>query len=205
MRPDGATHAGVHVNTTKVTTTMERRKFIIGTGALAAGGAAALGSGAFSSVEADRDISIEVADDSDAFLALEPHKGPNGAYAEETGDTGTIEFNFDGDADTYGGSGISDVAFWNFEDVFVIQNQGTQSVGVQLEFLDEDGERFNEGNPGLASVSGPVERAAEGGWYTLEEGHEVEVGFFFNLEKDELGDELEDLDTIVVHADADEA
>ena len=178
---------------------------MIGAGALATGSAAAIGSGAFTSVEADRDISVEVADDSDAFLALEVHDGPNGAYAEETGDPGTIEFNFDGDADTEGGSGISDEAFWNFEDVFVIQNQGTQPVGVQLEFLDDDGEQFIPGNPALASVSGPVERTAEGGWYTLDEGDSVDVGFFFNLQKDELGDQLEDLDTIVVHADADEA
>ncbi|MES3160231.1 MAG: DUF1102 domain-containing protein [Halorubrum sp.] len=182
---------------------MERRKFIIGAGALATGSAAAIGSGAFTSVQADRDISIEVADDDDAFLALQVNDGPNSAYAEETG--GTIEFNFDGDANTEGGSGISDEAFWNFEDVFAIQNQGTQSVGVQLEFLDEDGDQFMPGNPALASVSGPVERAAEGGWYTLNEGDDVDVGFFFNLQKDELGDQLEDLDTIVVHADADEA
>jgi len=184
---------------------MERRKFILGTGALAAGGAAAIGSGAFTKVEADRDIEVAVEDDADAFLRLASHSGPNGAYAEETGDPGTIEFNFDDDATGVAGSGLSDEAFYNFEDVFVIGNQGTQAVGVQLEFLDEDGNQFEPGNPALASVSGPVERTTEGGWYTLDKGDEVDVGFFFNLFGDELGDQLEGLDTIRVIADADEA
>ena len=49
---------------------MDRRKFVLGVGALAAGGAAAVGSGAFTSVEADRDVSVSVADDADALLAL---------------------------------------------------------------------------------------------------------------------------------------
>ena len=184
---------------------MERRKFVIGAGALATGSAAAVGTGAFSEVEANRDIEIEVEGDSDAFLTLEPHTGPNGAYAEETDEPGTIEFNFDGDADTEGGSGLSDEAFYNFEDVFVIRNQGTQPVGVQLEFLDEAGNQFEPGNPALASVSGPVERTAEGGWHTIDDGESEDVGFFFNLFGDELGETLEELDTIVVIADADEA
>ena len=164
-----------------------------------------MGTGAFTEVQANRDIEVTVEGDSDAFLALEPSSEPNGAYAEETGDPETIEFNFDGDADTDGGSGLSDEAFYNFEDVFVIQNQGTQPVGVQLEFLNENGDQFEPGNPGLASVSGPVERTTEGGWYTLDEGSEVDVGFFFNNNGEELGDQLEELDTIVVIADADEA
>ncbi len=51
---------------------MKRRKFLIGAGALAAGGAAALGSGAFTSVEADRDISVEVTGDNNALVRLTP-------------------------------------------------------------------------------------------------------------------------------------
>jgi len=184
---------------------MERRKFVVGLGSLAAGGAAVMGSGAFSEVQANRDIEVAVEDDADAFLKLEPHSGPNGASAEETGDPGTIEFNFDDTATGVGGNGLSDEAFYNFEDVFVIRNRGTQAVGVQLKFLADDGTPFVPGNPALASVSGPVERTTEGGWYTLNEGTEVDVGFFFNLSGDELGDQLEGLDTIVVIADAAEA
>lgn len=57
----------------KVKETMQRRKFVIGLGALAAGGAAATGTGAFSAALVnDRDANITVSGDSDALLALVP-------------------------------------------------------------------------------------------------------------------------------------
>ena len=51
---------------------MERRKFIIGAGALASGSAAAIGTGAFSVAETERNITAVAVDDSDALLALHP-------------------------------------------------------------------------------------------------------------------------------------
>lgn len=51
---------------------MKRRKFMIGLGATAAGGSALVGSGAFSSVKADRTIEVDTAADARAFLLLEP-------------------------------------------------------------------------------------------------------------------------------------
>lgn len=47
-----------------------RRSVLIGLGALTVGGGAVFGTGAFSSVEADRTATISVADDSSALLAL---------------------------------------------------------------------------------------------------------------------------------------
>ncbi len=50
---------------------MERRKFVIGLGALASGAAAATGTGAFSQMTTDgRDASIGVVNDSDGMIAL---------------------------------------------------------------------------------------------------------------------------------------
>jgi len=48
-----------------------RRKFIAGLGALATGSAAAMGTGAFSSVRAERTISVETAGDVNAYLGLD--------------------------------------------------------------------------------------------------------------------------------------
>ena len=67
---------------------MNRRRLLAAFGA-AAGASGILGTGAFTSVEADRSVSVEVADDADAFLAMERSNGPNGEFAETTGD-GTI-------------------------------------------------------------------------------------------------------------------
>lgn len=49
---------------------MRRRNVLIGLGATAAGGAAVFGSGAFTQLQADRDFTISVAGDGDAFLQL---------------------------------------------------------------------------------------------------------------------------------------
>jgi len=50
---------------------MDRRKFLIGAGSLAAGGAAATGSGAFTAMSADRDANISVVADDSGLLALD--------------------------------------------------------------------------------------------------------------------------------------
>ena len=56
---------------------MERRTFLIGAGGIALGGSALLGSGAFSRVESQRMVNIEVAPDPDAYLGLVPLETPN--------------------------------------------------------------------------------------------------------------------------------
>jgi hypothetical protein len=67
---------------------MNRRNVLIGLGTVAAGGGAALGTGAFSSVQADRQVSVETAGDASGFLTLEG----DGAYVEnDSSDTLTID------------------------------------------------------------------------------------------------------------------
>jgi hypothetical protein len=51
---------------------MERRKFMIGVGSLAAGGAAATGTGAFASQEATRSVKVEVQNDENGAIQLTP-------------------------------------------------------------------------------------------------------------------------------------
>jgi hypothetical protein len=51
---------------------MQRRKFLIGLGSLAAGGAAATGSGAFSAMSADRESNINVVSDDTGLVGLKP-------------------------------------------------------------------------------------------------------------------------------------
>jgi hypothetical protein len=118
---------------------MRRRKMLIGLGSLAAGGAAATGTGAFTSVTADRTITVNTANDNDAFLQLTPSDGENGAYAEQDG--GTLEIAFDGSNTDSGeptGNGINDNAKTIIRDVFDITNQGTQAVFVWIEGLGDD-------------------------------------------------------------------
>ncbi|MES3161236.1 MAG: DUF1102 domain-containing protein [Halorubrum sp.] len=111
---------------------MNRRKFTIGLASLAAGSAAAIGTGAFTSVEADRGITVDVASDAEAFLGLEPTDKPNGDYAEL--DDELLVLNFDGSAEDVGGKGFNPNSTTVVDDVFTATNQGTQDVGVSVEF-----------------------------------------------------------------------
>jgi len=114
---------------------MERRKFVIGLGSLAAGGAAATGTGAFSSVQANRDIDVEVAGDASAYLQL---KAPdnnleNGAYANGPNESGNqLTLTFDSSATSNSGSGINADAISRFDEVFKVINEGTQEVNLHI-------------------------------------------------------------------------
>ena len=153
-----ATHRGTAASrvANAVTTTMERRKFTIGLGALATGSAAAVGSGAFTSVTADRDLTVEVADDSDAYLRLESMEGPNANEYVNEGD-GILSIDIgaiDGDD---GGDGVNQNATTVIRDLFSIQNQGTQEVVVFADGFPEDDPRVSlfHDDDGVASVAGP--------------------------------------------------
>ena len=115
---------------------MERRKFIIGAGALTAGSAAALGTGAFSSVTAERDVVVDVADDSDALLAIE--ETPNSSntdYVTVDGDSGAfgIDVSSDNTQLDENPDGLNPDATTIIRSLVDITNQGTQPVLVWIE------------------------------------------------------------------------
>ena len=115
---------------------MQRRKLLATVGSLAAGSATAAGTGAFTSVEADRNVSVQVADDADAFLSMKPSPGPNGSYAAV--EDGQLALRLDGSDDTPAGDGVNDDAVTRIEDIFRIRNQGTQEVFVFVEEFGGD-------------------------------------------------------------------
>jgi hypothetical protein len=106
---------------------MQRRKFIAGLGSLAAAGAAAMGTGAFSSIRAERTINVDIAGDVQAYLGLD---ASTSEYAEQTGNT--LELQFDGSNSGQNGEGLNARADTTFGNVFRIENQGTNTIRVQL-------------------------------------------------------------------------
>lgn len=119
---------------------MKRRKFVIGLGALASGTAAAMGTGAFSSVSADRSVSVTLSSDANAYLGLAPSSSSeNGVYAEGAS-SGELSLAFDsladgeggGESTTGSGAGVNNDSHLVAHDVFRITNQGTQPVEVDL-------------------------------------------------------------------------
>jgi hypothetical protein len=72
-------------------------------GSLAVGGAAAIGTGAFSDVSANRTVSVKVAPDSDAYLTLKTDGNENAAYAD--GSSAQMTVDLDG-SDSQRGAGL---------------------------------------------------------------------------------------------------
>jgi hypothetical protein len=110
--------------------TVNRRTFLLGLGTAAGASGVVMGSGAFTSVEANRDVSVRVAADANAFLALRP-VGPNAAYTETT--DGTLGIDLTGENPTAaGGQGVNPDSITVFEDMFEVRNQGTREIEVEI-------------------------------------------------------------------------
>lgn len=107
------------------------------------------GTGAFDSLTAQRDASVQVTGDASGYLGLAPADGPNGAYASYR--NGQLRVSLNGALDANAsGSGVNPDAVTTVRDIFTITNQGTQPVAVWLTDESdavgfESGERSVEG------------------------------------------------------------
>ena len=109
---------------------MLTRKKLLGLIVLLSLAVAIPATGAFSSITADRGVSVAVENDSDAFLGLEPHDSANGGYADTVDDQLVLQF--DDSVEGIDGDGVNPEAITRFDDVFNVTNQGTQRVAVSV-------------------------------------------------------------------------
>ena len=121
---------------------MKRRNFLVGAGGSALGGSLLLGSGAFTSVEAQRNINIEVADDPNAYLGLDKcPDSPNSSYVTFDGKANTMMVDMSSDNPTKDaddnplGEGVNPHAITTFHNVFQICNHGKKPACV---WIDDD-------------------------------------------------------------------
>ena len=179
---------------------MERRKLLIGIGALGTGGAAAFGTEAFTSIEAERNVDVSVAGDSSAYLAFQALDSVNGNdyVTTESDDTISITLNGDGGA---GGSGVNQDAVTQIEDLFKVVNQGTQSTSVYFED-DSDAVTFRVTRSTDTSTNGSNGQSLEGADNSVEldVGEQVVVGLTIDTLNNDVNGDL--LDTVTVVADA---
>lgn len=114
------------------------------------GGAAAMG--AFSTVMADRDVTISVATDENALLGLRDGHPGSGLVEQETDGTLSIRF------DRHGGEGVNrdvtvtlgDAANPASTHAFLVDNDGNQPRTVDLEFQPAPG--FTDGDTGTRNA-----------------------------------------------------
>lgn len=178
--------------------TMQRRKFVIGLGALAAGGAAAAGTGAFTTAQADRNFNVEVADDADAYLSLEPADTENGdEYTDydDSYDPDVVEVNLDGDGGHSDGSGVNDNAITEIDDLLKVRNQASDDINISVDLA---------GSPDWSGGNvEPVEVWANGiddgtriddgeGDYQLGTGSSVNLGIKVDLLNNDYDDDSDD-------------
>ena len=126
---------------------MKRRKFLLATGAVGTAGAA-VGTGAFNTVSADRDVSVTVADDSEAYLVLDATDNETDLIDQDA----SGQFRIRLDDSVTSGEGVNPNAVTTIEEAFRIQYQGTETFdgsdpgvnaslfkqGSEVEDLDED-------------------------------------------------------------------
>ena len=109
---------------------LTRRNTIIGLGALAAGAGVIGGTGAFTAVEADRTMEVDVAGDDNALLQFTGASSIFDDDVEVDTDGGSVEI-FQLDA-----SDLNANARTTFADAFTVENTGEQN-DIQL-MIDED-------------------------------------------------------------------
>jgi hypothetical protein len=181
---------------------MNRRNFLAALGFTAAGGTTVIGTGAFTSVRAERQLDIRVAGDRSAFLALEPTAGPNGSYASTTGDD-LLALDLSGT--TAGGEGLGTDSVYRFDDVFRLSNQGTQPVYVWVTLSGRSGNlSLNGSDPDVYFYPNgdPTDRLRDGpdDVLYLGVGGSATVGVYVDTTGVAAGQTLEL--TATIHADA---
>lgn len=171
---------------------MNRRRFLAGVGGLAAAGGAALGTGAFTSVEAERSVSVTTADDDRAFLQLEPlvKDGIDGDSTRRSSSDGEVVL-FDvpgvGDGENSDAQGVGLDSIYEFHDLLMIVNQGTQPVQLYSTY---GGTALSD--LALVSDNGILRDDPP----TLDVGDSVDVGFLIDTHGSSVG-EFDETLTIV--------
>ena len=120
---------------------MNRRTLLKTLGVTSAGAAVVTGTGAFTSVEADRDVAVTVAEDATGYLAIDDTGNDNAEYVTDGNGEFGIDLSGSNNNISGNGTGVNTNAITVFEDLFEVQNQGTQAVDVEvtpLTFVDTD-------------------------------------------------------------------
>lgn len=143
---------------------MKRRTLMVGLGGLATSGAAVIGTGAFTSVEAERDINVDVVNDQESYITLEPvdadgegvaegrvSEAQDDAFALVGENTGRLELNLtalNADAETVI-TGVFRIANQGAKDdvsVYIEQDGSNEDV---LSFQAQDGTSLDGENNGV--------------------------------------------------------
>ena len=128
---------------------MNRRNVLIGLGAVAAGGGAVLGTGAFSQVEADRSVTINTTGDGSALLQLEVNDAQYNGLTDSGGSGTNGETTIGIQLDQ-----INDDAVTDFDGALTITNNGNNPVNLTVDDSGVGGVTITLGSSSLDASGG---------------------------------------------------
>jgi hypothetical protein len=170
---------------------MERRKFVIGLGALASGSAAAMGTGAFSAASMDRDANIDVVNDATGLIGLVPGDTD---LVYETQNPGELKIDFTSDN---GGEGVNVNSKYQVGAMFNVgnalevpgnsptsnpafevrnQSNSTQNLVIDYELTGDSGSWPSDNGSKLYFQARPIGGAEWGGYPIKDLTKTAEVG-----------------------------
>jgi hypothetical protein len=130
---------------------MERRKFLIGMGSLAAGGAAATGTGAFAT-QSSGDANIDVVGPDNALLSVDPN-----TKSDYVVDDNPVKIDLAAISDN-GASGITEDSNFVIQPAFSLRNQSSETLYVEI----RNPYANNDITSGSSGTSGAGSSAVEG-------------------------------------------
>jgi hypothetical protein len=140
-------------------------------GTVAAGAGVIGGTGAFTSVTAERTVSVETTSDGGAALALEPvPNSGNSDYVDEGDDTIAINL------DSTDAGGFNKNATTILQNLIRVTNNGTQSVGSLTLSFDLSNISFSNGNPFKFTVSAADDDPTDDEKNTVTDGSNILTG-----------------------------
>lgn len=116
---------------------MNRRNVLVGLGAVAVGGGAAFGSGAFSQVEAERTVNFDTSGDASALLGLTAGSGATGIVSTPTSTANNS--NAAVDVVRFDETDINGDATTRFNRVIEVVNNGSDPVDFWIPGTDSNG------------------------------------------------------------------
>lgn len=179
---------------------MKRRVLLAGLGTASIGVGAAFGSGAFTSIEADRDVELNVSDDSDTQISFEPGSGTgSGRIIELQEINGTEIISFDQDD-------LNEQATTTIEDALKIGNNVSDdrdgSIDVEI-YVQEDGDVAEDGILDFKQDGDSIVGTESNDGFRLDDTEEEEIDIIVDLrDENNDGEDLGDIDqvTFVVEA-----
>ncbi|WP_336021591.1 hypothetical protein [Halobellus salinisoli] len=170
---------------------LNRRNVLLGLGTIVTGVGAAIGTGAFTTVTAERTVDVSVTGDSDAFLAFQVDgtvtidgsdvDAGDPGYANIPTD-GALEILLDGsgEGNVSSASGLNVDAVTTISPLFSVTNNGTEDVGFYVDADEDDNNiSINSGTiENTVGSSGTIDftfRDLDGDTSIVSEGNAVEI------------------------------